>query len=138
MTSVRVNLGPRSYDISITTTDFPDLARFTRERCRGRQALVVTDVHAAPYGQAVADALDGAGLETAVEVLLAGETTKSLATASRLYDRLVELHADRHTVVAAVGGGVVGDVAGFTAATYARGLPLLMVPTTLLAMVDSA
>src|SRR6516225_11684109 len=110
MTSVRVNLGPRSYDIAITTTNFPGLAGFARERCRGTQALVVTDVHAAPHGQAVADALEGAGLETAIEALPAGETTKSLATASQLYDRLAELHADRHTVVAAVGGGVVGDV----------------------------
>jgi 3-dehydroquinate synthase len=138
MTSVRVNLGPRSYDIAITTTDFPGLDLFIRERCRGTQALLVTDVHAAPHGQDVACALRGAGLETVIEVLPAGETTKSLATASRLYDRLAELHADRHTVVAAVGGGVIGDVAGFTAATYARGLPLLMVPTTLLATVDSA
>src|SRR5262249_8444836 len=63
---------------------------------------------------------------------------KSLAGASGLYDTLADRRADRQTLVVAVGGGVVGDLAGFAAATYARGLPLLMVPTTLLAMVDSS
>jgi 3-dehydroquinate synthase len=58
--------------------------------------------------------------------------------AAQLYDRLIDLQADRKTVIVAVGGGVIGDLAGFVAATYARGLPLLMVPTTLLAMVDSS
>src|SRR5262249_4424206 len=62
----------------------------------------------------------------------------ALGVASGLYDRLVELLADRRTLIVAVGGGVVGDLAGFVAATYNRGLPLLMVPTTLLAMVDSS
>ena len=63
---------------------------------------------------------------------------KALAVASTLYDRLADLHADRRTLVVAVGGGVIGDLAGFVAATFNRGLPLLMVPTTLLAMVDSS
>jgi 3-dehydroquinate synthase len=71
-------------------------------------------------------------------VLPSGEGQKALATASGLYNRLADLNADRKTLVVAVGGGVVGDLAGFVAATYARGLPLLMVPTTLLAMVDSS
>ena len=68
----------------------------------------------------------------------AGEASKSQAELMRLYDALYDLAADRQTVVVAVGGGVVGDLAGFAAATYNRGLPLLMVPTTLLAMVDSS
>src|SRR5207248_5024436 len=62
----------------------------------------------------------------------------SLEAAERLDDGRVGLHADRRTLIVAVGGGVVGDLAGFVAATFARGLPLLMVPTTLLAMVDSS
>src|SRR5262249_32463287 len=62
----------------------------------------------------------------------------TLTTASKLYDRLAEIPADRNTLVVAVGGGVVGDLAGFAAATYNRGLPLLMAPTTLLAMVGSS
>src|SRR5204862_4872142 len=67
-----------------------------------------------------------------------GEGQKSLAVAAELYDRLIDLPADRRTLIVAVGGGVIGDLAGFVAATYARGLSLLMVPTTLLAMVDSS
>lgn len=64
--------------------------------------------------------------------------SKSFERAMELYDCLVKMRADRHTVVVAVGGGVVGDLAGFVAATYARGLPLVMVPTSLLAQVDSS
>jgi 3-dehydroquinate synthase len=71
-------------------------------------------------------------------VLPPGEAQKSLATAAALYDRLADAHADRRTLIVAVGGGVVGDLAGFVAATFNRGLPLLQVPTTLLAMVDSS
>ena len=66
------------------------------------------------------------------------ERSKSLPALSSLYDRLVELSANRKTTIVAVGGGVVGDLAGFLAATYARGLPYVQVPTTLLAMVDSS
>src|SRR5205814_456334 len=67
-----------------------------------------------------------------------GESQKSLKSAELLYDRLVDVHADRRSLVVAVGGGVIGDLAGFVAATFNRGLPLFMVPTSLLAMVDSS
>jgi len=70
--------------------------------------------------------------------LPAGEAVKSLASASRLYDALADQRADRQTLVVPLGGGVIGDLAGFVAATFNRGLPVLMVPTTLLAMVDSS
>src|SRR6202011_5604915 len=82
--------------------------------------------------------LGGVGFQVMRAVLPSGEAQKSLASAGLLYDRLAEEHADRQTLVVALGGGVIGDLAGFVAATYARGLPLLMLPTTLLAMVDSA
>src|SRR5262249_27355421 len=83
-------------------------------------------------------ALSGVSIDSATLVIPPGEATKSLAWASRLYDELVARRADRHTTIIALGGGVVGDLAGFVAATYARGLPLVMVPTTLLAQVDSS
>src|SRR5207247_666071 len=83
-------------------------------------------------------ALGHAGVGARLAAIPAGEGSKSLAEAARLYDALYEIAADRKTVVIAVGGGVVGDLAGFVAATYNRGLPLVMVPTTLLAMVDSS
>jgi 3-dehydroquinate synthase len=82
--------------------------------------------------------LTALGIEAATVVMPPGESTKSLDQASRLYDELVSGHADRHTLIVALGGGVIGDLAGFVAATFARGLPLIMVPTTLLAQVDSS
>ncbi|HEV3439840.1 MAG TPA: 3-dehydroquinate synthase, partial [Gemmata sp.] len=78
------------------------------------------------------------GFHTALATVPAGEESKSPTELHRLYDALYDLAADRNTAVVAVGGGVVGDLAGFAAATYNRGLPLLMVPTSLLAMVDSS
>jgi 3-dehydroquinate synthase len=139
MSNIRVNLGPRSYDIAIATDNLTGFPSFVKERCaRSRTALVVGDEHVHQRMLHFATALADAGLQVERAVLPAGEGTKCLAQASHLYDRLAEMPADRQTLVVAVGGGVVGDLAGFVAATYNRGLPLLMVPTTLLAMVDSS
>jgi 3-dehydroquinate synthase len=136
--TVRVDLGPRGYDIVVTSDDLPGVGPFARQRVRGALALLVADEHVGRHAQAVAAALAQAGFQAELETLPSGEQQKSLASASRLYDRLAELHADRRTLLVAVGGGVVGDLTGFVAATFNRGLPLLMVPTTLLAMVDSS
>src|SRR5262249_25442412 len=138
MNDVRVHLGERSYDIHLTSGDLAGLGPFARTRCKGGLALVVADENTVAHADAVAFSLSRAGFRAEVKVIPAGETAKSLAVASRLYDRLVDLQADRKTLLVAAGGGVVGDLAGFVAATFNRGLALLMVPTTLLAMVDSA
>jgi 3-dehydroquinate synthase len=138
MTPIRVNLGERSYDIAIVSEDRAGLGPFARQRARGSLALVVGDENTRSHAEAAAAALGPAGLRTVLDVLPSGESQKALSVASRLYDRLADLNADRKTLVVAVGGGVVGDLAGFVAATFNRGLPLLMVPTTLLAMVDSS
>jgi 3-dehydroquinate synthase len=138
MIGMRVNLADRGYDIAITSGDRVGLGRCARPLVRGTRAFVVTDEHVAAHAEAAAHALAEAGFQTDTAVLPAGEAQKSLAVVSGLYDRLVDVHADRQTLVVAVGGGVIGDLAGFAAATFARGLPLLMVPTTLLAMVDSS
>lgn len=137
--SIRVNLGPRSYDIAIVSDDAGGLGAFARERAAKSQlAFLVADSNTQPHAMAIESALTAAGFATAVATLPAGEASKSLASAERLYEQLAARNADRQTLVAAVGGGVVGDLAGFVAATYNRGLPLLMAPTTLLAMVDSS
>ncbi len=136
--TLRVALGERSYDIAITTGALDAAGPFARRRCRGASALVVTDVNAAPHADVVRRGLEAAGLRTALATRPAGEAQKSLDVARELYDALIDLPADRRTLVVAVGGGVIGDLAGFVASTYARGLSLLMVPTTLLAMVDSS
>jgi 3-dehydroquinate synthase len=138
MVAVRVHLGQRGYDIAIVSGDPADLGPFARQRTTGAQALVVGDTNTRAHAEAAASALQAAGFRTQLEVLPAGEAQKALPVAAHLYDALAEMQADRRTLVVPVGGGVVGDLAGFVAATYNRGLPLLMVPTTLLAMVDSA
>jgi 3-dehydroquinate synthase len=136
--AVRVNLGVRGYDLAVTTGDLAGLGPFARQRTGGTTGLLVTDEHVRPHAEIATAALAASGFQIATAVLPPGETQKCLATAAQLYDRLVEIQADRRTLIIAVGGGVVGDLAGFVAATYACGLPLLMVPTTLLAMVDSS
>ena len=146
MSSVRVELGTRSYEVRVVSGEGPGaFGRFAREALEGcwagrgcRSALVATDEHLAGMAGGFVEALVGVGIASSLDVLPAGEATKSLEHASSLFDRLVAMKADRHTCVVAVGGGVVGDLAGFAAATYSRGLPLLMVPTSLLAMVDSS
>lgn len=138
MNNVSVSLAERSYDIVITSRDTLGLGPFAAECTPGRRALIVTDEHLTTHLPGVTLALQEAGFETATSILLAGEAQKSLETASLLYDRLVDLRADRRTLIVALGGGVIGDLAGFVAATFNRGLPLLMLPTTLLAMVDSS
>jgi 3-dehydroquinate synthase len=133
--TVRVNLGLRSYDIVVAGDN---LGAFVRARSAANTALVVCDEHVSEHADHAADALASAGVRPLIAVLPSGECQKCLSMAAHLYDRLAEVEADRQTLVVAVGGGVIGDLAGFVAATYARGLPLLMVPTTLLAMVDSS
>ncbi len=138
MESLRVQLGERSYDIAVTSDDVGGVGPFARQRTRSIRAFIVTDEHVIEHADQVSAALGNAGFQPLNVTLPAGESQKSLAMASYLYDQLAEVEADRKTLIVAVGGGVIGDLAGFVAATWNRGLPLFMVPTTLLAMVDSS
>ena len=136
--TLRVHLGERRYDIVVTVNSLHQFGVFARQRSKGNAALIVTDENAKAHAQPIQQSLNANGFRTALTIRPAGEGQKSLASAAELYDALLDLPADRRTLVVAVGGGVVGDLAGFAAATSTRGLPLLMVPTTLLAMVDSS
>jgi 3-dehydroquinate synthase len=133
-----VNLAERSYDIAVTSGDTRGLGPFARQRTAGSTALIVCDSNTTSRANRVSAALELVGFHPTTVVLKPGEDQKALATAAKLYDHLTEMLADRQTLIVAVGGGVIGDLAGFVAATYARGLPFLIVPTTLLAMVDSS
>jgi 3-dehydroquinate synthase len=144
---VPVELGPRSYVVRVGTAGIEGFGAFVRQALERswagracRAALLVTDSTVAALGLPLAyrAALAAAGIETSTAIVPSGEASKSLAEAGKLYDALVAAKADRHTLIVAFGGGVIGDLAGFVAATYARGLPLIMVPTTLLAQVDSS
>src|SRR5262245_23876580 len=130
-----VRLGSRSYDIAVGTGIEDDFAAFVRDRIGDPARIFAV---ADPNTQPIAERLRGRLSAGPVAIVPAGEISKSLAVAGELYSRLARIEADRKTAVLAVGGGVIGDLAGFVAATYNRGLPLVMVPTTLLAMVDSS
>ena len=140
MDTVRVNLGPRSYDIALVHREAASgVGAFVRAALpMASTALVVCDSNTQAHGRAVEATLSASGLHAGFATVPAGEASKCLEQLATLYDALYELAADRNTAVVAVGGGVVGDLAGFAAATYNRGLPLIMVPTSLLAMVDSS
>src|SRR5262249_18253046 len=125
--TARVNLDSRSYDICVTSGDLAGLGPFARGRTRGTLTFLVSDEHVAPHAKSVAKVLEGVGFRGFQVILPPGESQKSLIRASQLYDRLADLRADRNTLVVAVGGGVIGDLAGFVAATFNRGMPLLMV-----------
>jgi 3-dehydroquinate synthase len=138
MPSVPVNLGPRSYRIAIGEPAAEFTACVRAASPRARAAMIVHDAAVAGVAASLVESLTDAGLTVAVHAVPSGETSKSPAELQRIYDALAAMPADRGTPVIAVGGGVIGDLAGFAAATFNRGLPLVMVPTTLLAMVDSA
>lgn len=105
----------------------------------GSTVCVVSDDQVGPlYSKDLRSTLEQAGYRVLYVELPAGEGTKTLQHASRLYDHLVAARADRKSTVVALGGGVIGDLAGFVAATFARGVRFVQVPTTLLAMVDAS
>jgi 3-dehydroquinate synthase len=139
MRTVGVSLGPRSYDIVLVTGHKSGPGAFARAALpKSELALIVADSNTQTIGRQVEASFRAAGLRTGFATIPAGEASKSPTELHWLYDALYDLAADRNSCVVAVGGGVVGDLAGFAAATYNRGLPLLIVPTSLLAMVDSS
>ncbi|HEY6985983.1 MAG TPA: 3-dehydroquinate synthase [Rhodanobacteraceae bacterium] len=131
-----VALGERSYPIRIGSGLLGDAGAW-RAELRGRHVLVVTDEHVAPlYLARVRDSL--ASLAHDAIVLPAGESSKTLDSAARIFSALAALGASRDAAIIALGGGMVGDLAGFAAATWMRGIDFVQMPTTLLAMVDSS
>jgi 3-dehydroquinate synthase len=139
MRTVQVNLGTRSYPIHIGSGLLSGLGSLLAGRGYGNKILLVSNpVVAELYAGIVRESLYKSGFEVVYGEIGDGESFKTLATASRLYDLAVDGRLDRHCPVVALGGGVVGDLAGFVAATYLRGVPFIQVPTTLLAQVDSS
>lgn len=134
---IRVSLGSRSYDIAVVNGEV-GFGAFVQERCRRAKAVVIADVNTERHAAAISEMLVQYRFAVAQLTVPPGETSKSLSEAERVYDQLASLPADRTTPIIAVGGGVIGDLAGFVAATWHRGVPLVMVPTSLLAMVDSS
>jgi 3-dehydroquinate synthase len=104
----------------------------------GKAAFVTNPTVNALYGQALRNSLEAAGLATSTFEVPDGEEYKTLASAGELFLKLGKMRAERQTPVVALGGGVIGDVTGFVAATYLRGVPFIQIPTTLLSQIDSS
>lgn len=137
--TISVDLGDRSYPVVIDSNALSLLGESIRQRFGECAVSIVTDDHVAPLYLAQAEAsLDGAELRHTSIVLPHGESTKCLAQLSVLYDFLCESRMTRRDVIVALGGGVIGDLAGLAAATFLRGVHFVQVPTTLLAQVDSS
>jgi 3-dehydroquinate synthase len=139
MRTVQVPLGDRTYTIVVDRK----LLRTLGERCgnfglAGRCAVITDKNVGALYANNVLYSLKQAGLDAVLVTIPAGEKAKSLAVVQKCYDALAKHRLERKSFIIALGGGVVGDLAGFVAATYLRGIPFVQVPTTLLAQVDSS
>ena len=140
MQSVNVILQERSYPIFVGTNTLDQIASQLKEivpNCT--HTVIICDERVeATFGYMVRDALTQTGKRTSLFVIPSGEENKSMANLAQLWAQMLDEKTDRKSVVVAIGGGVVGDLAGFAAATYTRGLRFVQVPTTLLAMVDSS
>jgi 3-dehydroquinate synthase len=139
MKTIRVNLGQNSYNICIDSGILSQTGLILRELGLNDKAVIITNptvekLHSASLKQSLASK----GFRTTTLFVPDGEEYKSLESAGKLYHQLTESGAERTTPLLALGGGVIGDLAGFVAATYMRGVPLVQLPTTLLAQVDSS
>ena len=138
MPKVKVELGANSYDIFIGTKILDGVGKFIAESKFTQKVLIVTDSNVEKFLDSLTESLKAYEINFEVAVIPAGETSKNLREAEKIYTQAIEFGMDRKSPVIAFGGGVVGDLAGFVAATYLRGVPFIQVPTTLLAQVDSS
>ncbi len=139
MKKVRLRLGSNSYDIDIGSGILKQSGHQLKEKgFAGRLVVIGNPVVQDLYGDVIGRSLTASGFTVTTLTVPDGEEQKSLETAGRLYRELAECYAERTTPILALGGGVIGDLAGFVAATYLRGVPLVQLPTTLLAQVDSS
>ncbi len=137
--TVRVELGERSYDIEIGQGNLGVVGEKMKALgLSGRVGIVTNDTVSPLYARMVSESIRAAGIEPVLLVIPDGEEYKSLPWASHLFDRLLSMRFDRKCALVALGGGVIGDLTGFVAASYMRGIPFVQVPTTLLSQVDSS
>src|ERR1041384_3723894 len=139
METVNVNLGERSYPIYVGAGILDNLGQqLQKSGLAGKIAVVPNPTVAQLYLDAVHGSLDDVGFEVVPILVPDGEEHKTFKSLTTIYDRLIAERCERKSSVLALGGGVIGDLAGFAAATYLRGVPYVQVPTTLLAQVDSS
>ena len=136
---VHVSTKQRPYDVHVGTELLGEVGAIARDVCAGEAACVVSDSTVAPlYAGTVLDSLAAAGFDATLVTFPAGERNKRLSTMSDLLEEVAESGLTRDDAIVALGGGVTGDMGGFCAASYLRGIQVVQVPTSLLAMVDSS
>ncbi len=139
MKRVELRLGEKGYEILIGSGLLKQAGNHLKGIGFGDKLVIITNpVVQGLYGNALKESLSAAGFKVTVLLVADGEEQKSLDVAGRLYAELTNAYTERVTPILALGGGVIGDLAGFVASTYLRGVPLVQLPTTLLAQVDSS
>ena len=139
MRIVQVSLGTRSYAIKVGSGQLPRLGVECARLKLGQRCAVITDANVGKHlAKATLKSLSASGFEPVLITVPAGEQSKRMAMVEKCHDELAAHRLERKSFIVALGGGVVGDLAGFVAATYLRGIPFVQVPTTLLAQVDSS
>jgi 3-dehydroquinate synthase len=137
--TLTVALGERSYPIHIGADLLTQTGALLKENFAPKRCIIVSDENVAPlYAETVATSLEAEAIQHHRFTLPAGEATKSFAQLQALLESILALSPDRQTAIIALGGGVVGDIAGFTASILLRGVPFVQIPTSLLAQVDSS
>lgn len=135
---VNVELGDRSYPIMIGYEILEQLGPLVLKQNIGKHCLVITDSNTLGYYNILKPSLESVEIISDVISVPSGEASKSLDEVARLHSLCIKSKLDRHSFIIALGGGVVGDLAGYVAASFLRGIPFVQIPTSLLAMVDSA
>jgi len=139
MESLQVNLKHKTYQVHIKRGITKELGKHLRAQCSGEKVAIITDKNVYHiYGKQVLQTLNSEGFETHVIAIEPGEKSKTLATLNDVFGELVRAKISRRDLILTLGGGVVGDLGGFAAATFLRGIPYVQVPTSLLAQVDSS
>ncbi len=139
MRKIKVRLGNNSYEIYIGSGILSKVGYWLKEKgFIGKIVIITNPIAKELHGDTLQEALIRENFDVVLLLVPDGEEQKSLETAARLYEELSNFGAERLTPILALGGGVIGDLAGFVAATYLRGVPLVQIPTTLLAQVDSS
>lgn len=139
MPQVTVDVGHTKYPLHINKGGLSECGKHIKNAFPKSKAVIISDENVYPlYGGSVLESLRLAGVEAETIVLSAGEKTKSHDVLIKVYDELVKMGIQKSDVIVALGGGVIGDLSGFAAATYLRGIGFVQIPTTLLAQVDSS
>ncbi len=138
MRKIKVALGSNSYEIYAGSGLLTQTGSWLKHRFSGKLVIITDPTVKRLHGDVLSHYLTDEGFQVITLLVPEGEEQKSLETAGRLYHELTNFYAERSTPILALGGGVIGDLAGFVAATYLRGVPLVQIPTTLLAQVDSS